>query len=120
MQMSAKQLRWQDILVLINVDLIHKLDHDNVMHDVLSKREEFQAMGTIQTLWLMYKGERELQCMIRTGYMNDLEAQRFFMSFARARHSRRSNWWTDWSCNTLLHQENPHYHGHKKDLKLAP
>jgi hypothetical protein len=37
-------------LALINVNLIHKAGRDNVVLDVLSGREEFQAMSMTQTL----------------------------------------------------------------------
>ena len=46
-QVSAKPLRWHNILALMKVDLIHKADHDNMVWNVLRKREEFQAMYTI-------------------------------------------------------------------------
>ena len=46
-QVSAKPLRWHNILALMKVDLIHKADHDNMVWDVLREREEFQAMSTI-------------------------------------------------------------------------
>ena len=75
-QVSAKQLRWHDTLALMNVDLIHKLGRDNVVPDALSRREEFHAMSTTQTLQLMYKGEGNLQWKIKEEYLKDLKAQR--------------------------------------------
>ena len=72
-QVSAKQLRWHDTLALMNVDLIHKPGRDNVVLDALSRREEFHAMSTTQTLRLMYKGEGNLQQKIREGYLKDPE-----------------------------------------------
>ena len=59
-QVSVKPLRWQDTLVLMKVDLIHKPGHGNVVSDVLSRQEEFQAMSTIQISWLMFTGEGNL------------------------------------------------------------
>ena len=59
-QVSAKSLRWHDSLAFMKVDLIHKLDRGNVVLDALSRRERFQAMRTIQTLWLMSIGEGNL------------------------------------------------------------
>jgi hypothetical protein len=47
-QVSAKPLWWHNTLALMKMDLIHKLGHSNVVLDVLSIREEFQAMNTIQ------------------------------------------------------------------------
>ena len=64
-QMSAKQLRWHNTLVLMNVDLIHKPGCNNVVPDALSRQKEFHAMSTTQALRLMYKGERNLQRKIR-------------------------------------------------------
>jgi hypothetical protein len=40
---STKQLTWHDTLVLLQVELIHKLGQDNVILDVLSRKEEFQV-----------------------------------------------------------------------------
>ena len=48
--MNAKPLRWHNTLVLMKVDLIHKVGHNNMVRDMLSEREEFQAMTTIQIL----------------------------------------------------------------------
>jgi hypothetical protein len=47
---NAKPLRGHDTLMLMKVDLIHKPGRDNVELDALSKRDEFQAMNTIQIL----------------------------------------------------------------------
>jgi hypothetical protein len=60
----------------MNVDLIHKLGRNNVVLDVLSRREELQAMSTFQVLRLIYKGERDLEWWIREGCMKDPEAYR--------------------------------------------
>ena len=59
-QMSTKSLRWDDSLALMKMHLIHKPDQGNAVLDVLSRREEFQTMRTIQTLWLMFTGEGNL------------------------------------------------------------
>ena len=48
--MSVKPLWWLNTLGLIKVDLIHKVGHNNMVLDVLSEREEFQAMSTIHIL----------------------------------------------------------------------
>ena len=39
--------------------------------------KSFQAIRTIQILWLMYKGKGNLHCKIKKGYINDFGAQRF-------------------------------------------
>jgi hypothetical protein len=46
-QVSTKPLRWHDTLVLMKVDLIHIVGHNNMVQDVLSEREKFQTMSTI-------------------------------------------------------------------------
>ena len=43
--MSAKPLQWHSTLALMKVNLIHKEAHDNIVWDVLSYLEEFQAMS---------------------------------------------------------------------------
>ena len=70
MQVSTKH----NTLVLMNVDLMHKPSCDNMVLDALSRQEEFHGMNMIQALWLMYKGEGNLQRKIREGYLKDLEA----------------------------------------------
>jgi hypothetical protein len=49
-RVSAKPLRWHNIWALMKVDLIHNMGHNNMVRDVLSEREEFQAMSTILIL----------------------------------------------------------------------
>ena len=61
----------------MKVDLIQIPNRDNVVPDVLSRREEFQAMRTIQTLWLMFASKGNLWCKIWEGYMNYPEASRW-------------------------------------------
>ena len=46
-QVNAKPLRWHDRLALTKVNLFHKVAHVNMVRDVLSEREMFQAMATI-------------------------------------------------------------------------
>ena len=62
----------------MNVILIHNPCRNNMVLDVLSRQEEFQAMSTIQIFWLVYKGEGNLQQKIMEEYMNNLEIQRLF------------------------------------------
>ena len=59
MQVNAKPWRWHIILVHIKVYLNYKLGHGNVVLDVLSKREELQAINTILILWLMFTGKKD-------------------------------------------------------------
>ena len=84
-QVSTKPLRWHDTLALIKVNLIHNLEHGNVVSDALSRREEFQAMRTIQTLWLIFIGERNLWCKIQEGDINYPELQRFQGEFCKSK-----------------------------------
>ena len=46
-QVSAKPFKWHDTLALMKVDLIHKVGHHNMVRDLVSEREEFQAISTI-------------------------------------------------------------------------
>ena len=75
-QMNAKSLWWQDSLLLMKVDLIHKSNLGNVVPDVLSRCEEFQELRIIQTLWLMFASEGNLWCKIQEGYIHYSKAQR--------------------------------------------
>ena len=65
--------------------LIHKSGHDNVVPHALNKREAFQAMSTTQTLWLMYKGEGDLQCKLRKGYINHPEPQSLLVKLRKGK-----------------------------------
>ena len=47
-QVRAKSLKCHSALALMNVDMIHKPGHNNVVRDVRSGREEFKAMRTTQ------------------------------------------------------------------------
>jgi hypothetical protein len=39
---STKQLKWHNTLASLDVELIHKLGWNNVIPNVLSRKEEFQ------------------------------------------------------------------------------
>jgi hypothetical protein len=47
--MSTKQLTSQDTLVVMNVDLIHKLGRDNVVPHALTLQEKQHSMTTFMT-----------------------------------------------------------------------
>ena len=72
-RVTAKQLRWNDTLVLMNVDLIHKPGKDNIVPDALSRKDEYKSVT--QLLRMIYSGESDLTRKIREGYMKDEEAQ---------------------------------------------
>ena len=72
-KVTAKQLRWNDTLVLMNVDLIHKPGKDNVVPDALSRKDEYKS--ATQLLRMMYSGESDLARKLRESYMQDEEAQ---------------------------------------------
>jgi hypothetical protein len=40
---TAKQLQWHDTLALMDIELIHKLGKDNVVLNVLSRKEKYQG-----------------------------------------------------------------------------
>ena len=66
----ARNENWQDgqgglarvatSLGLVKVNLIQNVDRGNVVLVALSRLEEFQAMRSIQSLWLMFAGEGNL------------------------------------------------------------
>jgi hypothetical protein len=58
----------------MKVDLIHNVGHNNMVRDVLSEHEEFQAMNTIQIL--MFTSEKNLWGKTKEGYNDYPEAQR--------------------------------------------
>ena len=60
----------------MKMDLIHKPDRGNVVPDALSRHEEFKAIRTIQTLWLIFTGEENLWCKIQDGYITYPKAQK--------------------------------------------
>jgi hypothetical protein len=76
----------------MNVDLIHKLGRNNVVLDVLSRREELQAMSTFQVLRLIYKGERDLEWWIREGCMKDPEAYRLLGELKVGKKLKEIKW----------------------------
>jgi hypothetical protein len=39
----AKQLYWHDILALMDIELIHKLNKDNVVPNVINLKKEYQG-----------------------------------------------------------------------------
>jgi hypothetical protein len=51
-KLSSKQVRWQDILGLFNVDIRHKLGKENVVSNALSQKHQLKVV---------YVGEIELQ-----------------------------------------------------------
>ena len=73
-----------DILVY-SMELIHKASCNNVVPNALSRWEKFVEMSTTQTLWLIYKGERNLQCKLKEGYINDLETQRLLGEISKSK-----------------------------------
>jgi hypothetical protein len=42
-KLSSKQVRWQDTLVLFNVDIQHKLGKDNVVPNALSQKHQLKV-----------------------------------------------------------------------------
>jgi len=64
------------MLALMNVELIYKLGHENVVLDALSRKEEHRPSST-QILCMMYADEGDLARRIMEAYMKDPEAQKF-------------------------------------------
>jgi hypothetical protein len=68
-------------LALLDVELIHKLIQDNVIHDALSRKNEFQLerpSTKTQALRAIFEGESNLEWKIREAYMKNLFAQHYF------------------------------------------
>ncbi len=57
-KLQSKQMRWQDTLVLFNVDIWHKPGKENVVPDALSRKHQLKVV---------YVGETELQKEVRLG-----------------------------------------------------
>jgi len=55
-KLSSKQVRWQDILALFNVNIRHKPRKENVVPDALSRKHQLK---------MVYVGETELQKEVR-------------------------------------------------------
>jgi hypothetical protein len=55
-KLSSKQVRWQDTLALFNVDIRHKPEKENIVHNALSRKHQLRVV---------YVGETELQKEVR-------------------------------------------------------
>jgi len=51
-KLSSKRVRWQDTLVLFNVDIQHKLGKENIVPDAVSRKHQLR---------IVYVGEMKLQ-----------------------------------------------------------
>jgi hypothetical protein len=65
-KLSSKQVRWQDILALFNVDIQHKPGKKNIVPDALSRKHQLR---------LVYVGESELQKEVRLASRRDAFAK---------------------------------------------
>lgn len=78
---STKQLRWHDTLVLLDLELIHKLGWDNIIPNALSKKEEFQMEKPptkTQALKAIFQGEGSFKWKIREVDVQDPLVQHYF------------------------------------------
>lgn len=57
-QTSPKELRWYETIISTDLKLIHKLDRDNLVLDVLSWRED---LVTLRLLTLVEGGFNEVE-----------------------------------------------------------
>ncbi len=48
-KLSSKQVRWQDTLVLFNVDIRHKHEKENVVPNVLSRKHQLNVVYVGET-----------------------------------------------------------------------
>jgi hypothetical protein len=63
-----------NMLALLDVELIHKLGHDNVVPDALSMKEEFQMEEPptkTQALKAIFQGKINLERKIRKAYVQN-------------------------------------------------
>jgi hypothetical protein len=61
-KLLSKQVRWQDMLALFNVDIRHKPRKENVVPDALSQKHQLKVV---------YVGETELQKEFRLARYRD-------------------------------------------------
>ncbi len=61
-KLSLKQVRWQDTLVLFNLDIRHKFGKENVMPNVLSRKHQLKVV---------YMGETKFQKEVRLASRQD-------------------------------------------------
>jgi len=65
-KLSSKQVRWQNILALFNVDIRHKPGKENIVLDALSRKHQLKVV---------YVGESELQREVRLASRRDAFAK---------------------------------------------
>jgi len=65
-KLSSKQVRWQNILALFNVDIRHKPGKENIVLDALSRKHQLKVV---------YMGESELQREVRLASRRDAFAK---------------------------------------------
>lgn len=85
MHTSLKKLRWYDVIVLMDVELIHKLDMDNLVLDTLSRKEEFMGVKLHDTMMLstiIYCDESSLIKGVKEAYKVDDDALKINRIFA--------------------------------------
>jgi hypothetical protein len=67
-KLSSKQMRWQNTSALFNVDIRHKPEKENVVHDALCRKHQLKVV---------YVGEIELQKEVQlTNYCNKFAKER--------------------------------------------
>jgi hypothetical protein len=50
-QVSAKPFRWHNTLVLMKLDLIHKMGHDNMVQDAHPNNEQYPVSEVEDESW---------------------------------------------------------------------
>ena len=75
-QVSAKPLWWHNTLALMKVNLIHKVDHNNMVRNMLSGGRSSKQWAPSKFLWLMFVSKDNLWWKIREGYINYPKSQK--------------------------------------------
>lgn len=78
---TTKQLCWHDTLALMDIELIHKPNKDNVVLDALNCKEEYQGKmpwENIQIFQIMFVEESNLERKIQEAYAEDHLMQGYF------------------------------------------
>ncbi len=79
--------------MLLDIELIHEPNKDNVVLNVLSWKEEYQnerVVNVMQALRAKFVGESDLDRRLRESYVNDHLAQHYFIEL-RHKHKVRRN-----------------------------
>lgn len=90
-QASPKELKWYDVIVSMDIELIHKLGKDNLVSDAVSRINEFIEEKFDDTMTLkiiVYSDDSLLIKGIRKDYEQDEDALEIKKEFAQTKTTR--------------------------------